>query len=398
MSSSDSDAAIWKDIGTNLLNSFVAVTVETFFIAVYSILVLETARLLLRRTRTRVSVYTCIVVLIMFGLALALWIIDIHNLVTIIQMTLLSTSTAPLSDVYSRAVRKTLRLASVEDVVYSYMTILGDTIIIWRVYAFWSRGKEKLVLIVPIAFLFGSISTSMMLSYCAARLGADITLGTYQHPAFCRNIQTASYLTTLTTTGVATILIGYKAWAYRKLHLGAFGTTSRHTQTRTQKIMLLLLESGVIYMCVFAVQVIMSVPSVNNGIEKQPALALALTIYQYCLSLIVGIYPTIIVVLVNSKHSLLSNSESQSSTAHGGIKFRSTIGTSTRMTESTRYNTDSSAMAMVASCSAPSPTTVDLYEMSRMSNERKTGGEIGEVLTNPALTIQVQQSKDIFRI
>ena len=31
----------------------------------------------------------------------------------------------------------------------------------------------------------------------------------------------------------------------------------------------------------------MSVSSVNNGIERQPALALALTIYQYCLSLIV---------------------------------------------------------------------------------------------------------------
>ncbi|KAI0656068.1 hypothetical protein C8Q70DRAFT_389906 [Cubamyces menziesii] len=398
MSPSDPDAAVWKSIGTNVLNSFVAVVVETFFIAVYSILVLETGRLLLRKTRTRVSVYTCIIVFIMFGLALALWMIDIHNLVTVIQMTLLSTSAAPLSDVYNSAVRKTLRLASVEDVVYSYMTILGDTIIIWRVYAFWSHGREKLVLIIPIAFLFGSISTSTMLGYCAARLGADITLGTYQHPAFCRNIQTASYLTTLTTTGVATLLIGYKAWAYRKSYMEAFGNAPCHTRTRTQKIMLLLVESGVIYMFVFAVQVIMSVPSVNDGIESQPALALALTIYQYCLSLIVGIYPTVIVVLVNSKHSLLSNSESQSSTAHGGIKFRSTIGTSTCMTEGTQFNTDSSAITVVATRSAPPPTTVDLYEMSRMSNDGKAGGEIGEVLTNPALTIQVQQSTEIFSV
>lgn len=57
----------------------------------------------------------------MFGFALVLWMIDIHNLVTVIKMTLLSTSMAPLSDVYDGAVRKTLRLASVEDVVYSYM-------------------------------------------------------------------------------------------------------------------------------------------------------------------------------------------------------------------------------------------------------------------------------------
>ena len=57
----------------------------------------------------------------MFGLALALWMIDIHNVVTEIQITLLDTSTAPLSDVYFSAVQKVLRLASVEDVVYSYL-------------------------------------------------------------------------------------------------------------------------------------------------------------------------------------------------------------------------------------------------------------------------------------
>ena len=55
-------------------------------------------------------------------------------------------------------------------------------------------------------------ATSMMLTYCATRLGADIELGTYQHPAFCRNIQTASYSMTLTTTAVATALIAYKSW------------------------------------------------------------------------------------------------------------------------------------------------------------------------------------------
>ncbi|KAI0656060.1 hypothetical protein C8Q70DRAFT_922311 [Cubamyces menziesii] len=394
---SSGDAAVYQSIGNDLLHSFVAVTVETFLIAVYSILVLETGRLLLRKTRTRVSVCTCFVVFLMFGLALALWMIDIHNVVTEIQITLLDTSTAPLSDVYFSAVQKILRLASVEDVVYSYLTILGDTIIIWRVYAFWSRGKERLVLIIPIAFLLGSISTSMMLSYCAARLGADIALGTYQHPAFCRNIQTASYSTTLATTGVATILIGYKTWEYRQTHLEAFGKMSR--QTRTQKIMLMLVESGVIYMLFFVVQVVMSLSSVNESIEERPALAFALTIYQYITSLIVGIYPTVVVVLVNSKHSVL-RPESEGGTAQGGIKFKSTLGTGT--TQSTYLNTNSSAMSMSASRGGPPATTVDLYEMSRVSSEGKAGAGIGigvgEVLKDPALTVRVQQSAETYHV
>ena len=57
-----------------------------------------------------------------------------------------------------------------------------------------------------------SLAASAMLTYCAVRLGADIDLGQYQHPAFCRDIQTVSYSMTLAITTIATLLIGYKAW------------------------------------------------------------------------------------------------------------------------------------------------------------------------------------------
>ena len=60
----------------------------------------------------------------MYGLALALWMIDIHNVITEIQMTLLSTSTDSLDDIYFAAVSKVLRLLSVEDVLYAYMVYL----------------------------------------------------------------------------------------------------------------------------------------------------------------------------------------------------------------------------------------------------------------------------------
>lgn len=39
-----------------------------------------------------------------------------------------------------------------------FETIVGDGVIIWRVYAFWSNGRERLILFVPIAFLLGSFS------------------------------------------------------------------------------------------------------------------------------------------------------------------------------------------------------------------------------------------------
>lgn len=315
--SASTDAVIWQSIGHDLIQTIVAVTVETFLIAVYSVLVAKTTCLLLVRHRTRASLYTCCSVLVMFVLAIALWIIDVHNLVTEVKMTLLSTSGDALSDDYAAAVSSILRLASVEDTLYSYMTIIGDGIIIWRVYAFWCNGRDRYALLIPLAFLLGSITTSVMLTYCGARLGADIELGTYQHPAFCRNIQTASYSMTLVTTTVATILITLKTWQYRRTYLAAFGTLG--PRTRTLGVMIMLIESGVLYMLFFASQIIISVGSVNARIEQNATLTFASTIEEYISSLIVGLYPTVVVILVHSKHSVL---KSKTETSSGALVFR----------------------------------------------------------------------------
>ncbi|KAI0764632.1 hypothetical protein C8Q74DRAFT_987175 [Fomes fomentarius] len=379
MSSAD-DATISRSIGQDIIQSFVAVVVETFVIAIYSVLVLKAGRLLLRKNHTRVSSRTCLAVFVMFGLALSLWMIDIHNVIAEVQMTLLSTSKDPLEERYVAAMSDILRLASVEDILYAYMTVIGDGIIIWRVYAFWSTGWEKFVLLIPITFLLGSISTSMMLTYCAARLGSDIVLGTYQDPAFCRDIQTASYAVTLATTAVATLLISYKTWQYRQTYLNAFGKSPR---TRTQRIMLLFVESGILYLLFFVVQVVMSLDSVNTKVRQSALLTFAFTVYQFISSLIVGMYPTVIVLLVNSKHSVLQPSITQSSgTEHS---YTNADGIS----HSTYIHTTSSATAAPAHTAL---TTVDLYEMAHLAGP---DGEERSDVKDRSLAIKIQQQQCI---
>ena len=44
-------------------------------------------------------------------------------------------------------------------------TVIGDGIIIWRVFAFWSTGRERFVLFIPLAFLAGSFSTRIVSTY-----------------------------------------------------------------------------------------------------------------------------------------------------------------------------------------------------------------------------------------
>ncbi|KAI0773066.1 hypothetical protein BD413DRAFT_656267 [Trametes elegans] len=379
MSSSD-DAATLQSIGHDTVQYFVAVTVETFLVAIYSVLVFQTSFLLMRKRRTRVSVYTCLAVFVMFGMALSLWMIDIHNVIIEVQGTLLSTAPDSLDDLYNIALGRVVQLSSVEDVLYAFMTNVGDGIIIWRVYAFWSKGLERLAFFVTLAFLFGSTTTSILITYCAAHVGADIELGAFRHPAFCRNIQTASYAMTFATTGVATLLIAYKTWCYRRTHIEAFGTLSR--LTRAQKIMVMLVESGILYMLFFLVQVVGSLASVNDSINKHPTIAFGFTIYDFMTSCIVGMYPTVVVILVHSKHSVLRSEAETSTMAGGGIAFKS-FGATQTSAPSTYAHSASSAPALAT---RPPATAVDLYEMSRLSDAER--GDAKEA----ALEVKVQRT------
>ncbi|KAI0643437.1 hypothetical protein C8Q79DRAFT_1012717 [Trametes meyenii] len=319
---SGEDAAVLRNIDNDLRQSFVAVTVKTFIIAIYTVLVLMTGRLVTGKRRSTVSVCTTTAVFVMFGMALALWMIDIHDVISEMDATLRPGPSATLADAYSAHSAHSHIFAAVEDILYAYLTNIGDAIIIWRAFALWAQTPARLVLVVPLLFFLGSVAMSISITYCATR-GADITLGAFSHPPFCRNVQTASYSMTLATTGVATLLIAYKAWEYRRIHFEAFGTLSR--QTRAQKILAMLVESGVLYMLFFLVQVVGSLGSINDSIDRHPSIAFGFTVYDYMSSLIVGMYPTIVVLLVHSKHSVLrsdTDGTARGTGASTGIAFK----------------------------------------------------------------------------
>ncbi len=74
--------------------------------------------------RTRASRWLCATVFVMFGLALALWMIDIHMVISEVQMTFFSDSSeSSLASLYSAARSHNVRLVAVEDVLYAFMVV-----------------------------------------------------------------------------------------------------------------------------------------------------------------------------------------------------------------------------------------------------------------------------------
>jgi len=110
------------------------------------------------------------------------------------------------------------------------------------------------------------------------------------------------------TTTVATVLIAIKTWQYRQTIKPMVNSAGRRSQV--EKVMTLLVESGMLYLLFFLVQVIGNIP----GVEAKNASSFAFLVYSYSTSVIVGLYPTIIVVLAHSQHAVLDAAATQVST------------------------------------------------------------------------------------
>ncbi|KAG6853782.1 hypothetical protein C0991_001370 [Blastosporella zonata] len=250
------------------------------------------------------------IIVLLFLMALTLLSLDISNFITEINATFINGPDVALGDRYKGASGAIFRRVVVIDAIYGYMTVLGDAIIVWRVYAFWGKGERRWLLLLLCAMLLGSAITTFLLTYCVAALGTELFLGGFQKPLFCRNIQITSYAMPAATTFVATTLIGITAWEYRRSVKPGLSSVSR--RTRVEKILLLLVESGFMYFLFFLYTVLCNNPTIARAIRAREDLSFTNQVVTFSASIIVGCYPTLIIILAHSKHTALETTVSES--------------------------------------------------------------------------------------
>ncbi|KAF8138072.1 hypothetical protein K438DRAFT_1996396 [Mycena galopus ATCC 62051] len=296
-----------QSIGLDLIRSFIAITNETILLTIYGVLVFKATLVLIKRS----SLVTLIAILVMFAISIVLWALDLADFIGEVKFSFLSNPELPISNRFANAGLFIFPNIAAIDALYSYMALIGDSIIIWRVWNLKSYYRPW-VIFFPISLLFGSLVATLMLTYCVAALGSDILVGTFQKPAFCRNVQTATYAMALATTATATILIGITTWNFRmaiKPLLSGNEVKIGGTRRRSpvENVLLLLVESGIVYFLFFAIQVVGVIPRVHNWVLTKPGVSFAYTMFSYCSSVIVGIYPTVIVILAHLQTSVLDD-------------------------------------------------------------------------------------------
>ncbi|KAI1787231.1 hypothetical protein LXA43DRAFT_719244 [Ganoderma leucocontextum] len=185
----------------------------------------------------------------------------------------------------------------------TFNVVLGDAIVWWRVWVLWNRNRLVLASSCFVLFatlvVFGALDSAVscsggLLDDPLSRVSNDVAAG----GAFFEGNFFGLFAigVSLFSNIAATLLVGYKAWKHRLRAKRHFAQVT--TVTRTQHVLMLLVESGVAYCLLWA----LVLSSNASWIISSPGLSAwsngMLYFTEGCIVALVGIYPTLIIVLV----------------------------------------------------------------------------------------------------
>ncbi|TRM59653.1 hypothetical protein BD626DRAFT_572595 [Schizophyllum amplum] len=174
--------------------------------------------------------------------------------------------------------------------------ILSDAIVTWRAWILWPQNRPVMCAL-ALALLLTTVGGFSEFGYTYAKYGPSSA--TSSLPDRTDNVirACAAALLVVLTNLLSTTLVAIKVWQYRrdvKSHLG------RTTQTRVEKILLLLAESGVLYSAIWLAYLAVGFDNVDvyDGHDLTVADGISVVIPS-----IAGIYPTLVVLICALQNS-----------------------------------------------------------------------------------------------
>ncbi|CAK5266383.1 unnamed protein product [Mycena citricolor] len=315
------ESSVVHSIGQDLVQGFVAIAHETLWLGIYGTVVVQACLVLLSKKRrgVRGSQVNLAAVIAMFAIATVQWALDLAGFIIEGKMTLIENPDADIGVKYGDASGVIFKIVAAQAAIYGYMALLGDAIIIHRAWKL-KATHHVWIFAVPCLLWLGSVVATLLLTYCVATIGSDIVLGNFTHPAFCRNVQLVTYVMPCATTAVATALIGAMALKFARTrksigHVDRVSSVGTVHKSPAWYVLLLLVESGVLYFLFFLIQVIEVAPVVHNWLAANAGLSLAFKMFVYASSVFIGIYPTILIVLAHSRYAVLDQVAAKTSSS-----------------------------------------------------------------------------------
>ncbi|KAG7093128.1 hypothetical protein E1B28_009413 [Marasmius oreades] len=250
---SSTNAAQRATQGIAIMYYAIGITCQTFLYGIYTSLAIFSIYSMIKTgLKNSMRKYLFIMSIFMFFISTLYWISKLLDLLQKIQNGIIDNNPPSTSLTTSPITHFELILGSVALMNYA----LTDGVVLWRAWAICS-DEYRSWLYVPLFFLCCACTT------ISATIIVRITIQSIPHvdgstsdpriKKLTRAIdvfQTSNLGLSLLMNLSATGLIALKAWRFRrwiKFDLKAIPSRRRRTRTRGEKVMVLLIESGVIY-------------------------------------------------------------------------------------------------------------------------------------------------------
>ncbi|KAI0029373.1 hypothetical protein K488DRAFT_28803, partial [Vararia minispora EC-137] len=218
---------------------------------------------------------------------LAYWGVSLAIVVKNLRDILISHPTASIAERFDIANEGSLRLYLAEVYLPMINYILSDAVVVWRAWTLWPQ-RRWLIFPVPFFFISGSLMTTFVIGGLKIRA---LTNDSDEIELVLAYMQIVSWSLSLGTNFVATVLVGLKAWKFRR----SIGRDLKDSErrVRVEKILTLLVETGALY-CFTQVALVVSwfIPLSNTT-------AWASDVFDAAAVQLAAIYPTVIIALVS---------------------------------------------------------------------------------------------------
>ncbi|KAJ6521899.1 hypothetical protein DFH09DRAFT_211631 [Mycena vulgaris] len=294
MASSPSAAQI-ASTGQYLIYVVVGLVAQTFFFGVYTVLIVLSTRMLIKRGfKTRANKVMFIVTVFMYTISAAYWAYSVADAVD--RMNVYINNLLNLLN-FSAAHDRVTKWSPLFNALVLINYILSDSVVMWRCWIICMRNHRKYLCI---TLFFLGVTTVSVTGTIIFRIIALVESPYAQLPNSSYLVkgidilQIANLSMSLLSNISATSVVGITAWQHRQKIHAAFADNKK--STKADQILTLLVESGTLY-CLSGLTVLVS------SLIRLPHGTLG-DIYTPCNVQIAGAYPSVVLLLVSMQRSL----------------------------------------------------------------------------------------------
>lgn len=287
---------VLQHLGTVFRDNTIQLVCQTLLEGIFMVLITFSTYIICQRGfNSRANLAMLIATLVMFASSTASWALGFTVIIKLIENELLVDPDQPLESKYAMVNQSVFGMNISLPYLALVNYLIGDAIVVWRAWVLW-RNSPK-VMAVPIVLWTCSVVASVLFGVFQI---ISISVPTHRMGIMTGYSQLTSWAFELATNIVATSLIGYKTWTYRRfIRQNIIG---KNRKTSIQKILAILVESGTLYCFVWIALIVCGTVPISGvrAVDTGASADLFLSVSSH----IAGIYPTIIVVLVSMQNTV----------------------------------------------------------------------------------------------